>query len=168
MYAKRGEFLKKKRKIARKIILITLVTFIVTVISFSLYVYAKLNKTVDIALFERRDSSITRIFYYDFQDRKNRIGEAIEIEDEAIFIERSEWKSVYEVPAHLKNAFIAIEDKRFYDHSGVDWLRTAKATFNYLFKLLFIHIAFYILIKLSLIKKSSITEIKPIVPLSEI
>ena len=127
--------MKKKRKIVRKFILIALLLFLLLAISFSVYVYAKLNKTVDIALFERRDSSITRIFYYDFQDRKNRIGEAIEIEDEAIFIERSEWKSVYEVPAHLKNAFIAIEDKRFYDHSGVDWLRTAKATFNYLFKL---------------------------------
>ncbi len=30
------------------------------------------------------------------------------------------------------NAYIAIEDKRFYEHSGVDILRTAKATISYL------------------------------------
>lgn len=30
------------------------------------------------------------------------------------------------------NAYIAIEDKRFYEHSGIDILRTAKATISYL------------------------------------
>ena len=131
---KRGEILKKKRKIFGKIILITLIVLIVAAIAFSLFVYASLDKTVDINLLKRRDSSITRIFYYDFTDRKNRIGDAVELEDEAIFQSRSEWKSIYDLPQSLKNAFVAIEDKRFYDHKGVDWLRTAKATMNYLFR----------------------------------
>ena len=37
------------------------------------------------------------------------------------------------VPDNLKRAFIAIEDKRFGKHSGVDWLRTMKAAVNYIF-----------------------------------
>ena len=32
---------------------------------------------------------------------------------------------------YTANAYIAIEDKRFYEHSGVDLLRTAKATISY-------------------------------------
>ena len=32
-----------------------------------------------------------------------------------------------EIPQDVKNAFVAIEDKRFYQHSGVDWGSTAKS-----------------------------------------
>ena len=62
------------------------------------------------------------------------MGQAVELENEALFLEKSEWKSIYDMPKNLLNAFVAIEDKRFYEHNGVDWLRTMKATFNYLFK----------------------------------
>ena len=34
------------------------------------------------------------------------------------------WVSYSEIPEDLVNAAIAIEDKRFYSHHGVDWLRT--------------------------------------------
>ncbi len=39
--------------------------------------------------------------------------------------------SISEVPDNLKNAYISIEDQRFYKHSGVDFPRTAKAIFSY-------------------------------------
>ena len=35
---------------------------------------------------------------------------------------------------YTPNAYIAIEDKRFYEHSGVDILRTGKATLSYLMR----------------------------------
>ena len=35
------------------------------------------------------------------------------------------------MPDNLKNAYVAIEDERFYSHSGVDIRRTASAIFNY-------------------------------------
>lgn len=38
-----------------------------------------------------------------------------------------------EMPDYLKNAFIAIEDERFYDHHGVDIKRTGAATVTYIF-----------------------------------
>lgn len=31
------------------------------------------------------------------------------------------------IPEHIKNAFVAIEDKRFYEHGGVDWKRVPGA-----------------------------------------
>lgn len=43
------------------------------------------------------------------------------------------WAESGEIPDALRAAFVAIEDHRFYQHDGVDWLRTGKATLNYLF-----------------------------------
>ena len=37
-----------------------------------------------------------------------------------------------EMPKNLINAYVAIEDERFYDHSGVDFKRTAAAIFQYI------------------------------------
>lgn len=42
------------------------------------------------------------------------------------------WASYEELPQDLINAAIAIEDKRFYEHQGVDWITTTKATLNLL------------------------------------
>ena len=44
-----------------------------------------------------------------------------------------QWASYEELPQDLIHAAIAIEDKRFYEHQGVDWITTAKASLNLLF-----------------------------------
>ncbi len=44
------------------------------------------------------------------------------------------WVSIDKMPKHLINAFIAIEDETFYDHSGINWKRTLGAVGNLLFK----------------------------------
>jgi penicillin-binding protein 1A len=45
------------------------------------------------------------------------------------------WANVEVIPSNLKWAFICTEDKRFYEHKGVDWKRTISAFGN-----LFVHI----------------------------
>ncbi len=45
------------------------------------------------------------------------------------------WLAESELPALVRNAFIAIEDKRFYRHEGVDWLRTGRAALNSVLRL---------------------------------
>ncbi len=47
----------------------------------------------------------------------------------------TDWKKAEyeEIPAVLINAAIAIEDKRFYEHQGVDWFTTIKAFANMFF-----------------------------------
>lgn len=40
--------------------------------------------------------------------------------------ENRKWVSYADIPENLVHAAVAIEDKRFYDHHGVDWLRTAR------------------------------------------
>ena len=40
------------------------------------------------------------------------------------------WATLEEIPQDLINAAVAIEDKRFYEHQGVDWITTVKACAN--------------------------------------
>ena len=42
----------------------------------------------------------------------------------------SVWVDYDEIPKHLINATVAIEDKRFWTHPGVDWRRTANAVLS--------------------------------------
>ena len=62
-------------------------------------------------------------------------GEGGTVEYESVYAaENRIWCDADEIPDVLKNALIAIEDKRFYRHHGVDWLRTGKAFLNYVFR----------------------------------
>lgn len=42
------------------------------------------------------------------------------------------WIDYDEIPKNLINASVAIEDKRFYKHNGVDWIRTVKGVLSML------------------------------------
>lgn len=56
-------------------------------------------------------------------------GDLDELEDEKLYADENRvWVSYENIPANLINAYVAEEDKRFYDHNGVDWIRTAYAT----------------------------------------
>lgn len=44
------------------------------------------------------------------------------------------WADLEEIPEHLREAFIAIEDERFYSHSGFDIKRTIGAAISYIEK----------------------------------
>ncbi len=122
-----------KKHSFKSIILTTFIVVFIILIFFAILFYVRLDKRIDISLIKPTGSSITRIYYFDYEDRENRIGKPVELKDERIFLQKSEWKSLYDIPQNLKDAFVAIEDKRFYEHNGVDWLRTAKATINYIF-----------------------------------
>lgn len=47
--------------------------------------------------------------------------------------EDRQWASLDEIPDDLIHAAVAIEDKRFYEHQGVDWITTIKACANMFF-----------------------------------
>ena len=44
-----------------------------------------------------------------------------------------QWVAYEDLPEELLHAAVAIEDKRFYEHQGVDWITTAKACINMFF-----------------------------------
>lgn len=70
---------------------------------------------------------------YDAENRASRTGELHPACGCTLSDSRPKVYVPYgEMPAQLVNAFIAIEDKRFRSHNGVDLLRTARAGGNYL------------------------------------
>ncbi len=130
---------KKKGALFSFLKVITLISFVgiitLTVVGLCLAVYVERNieKEIDEELFTSVGSeSSTKLYYYDFSDRENRIGEAVLITNEELYGGyRCEYVTYEKIPEHLKNAFISIEDKRFFKHSGVDWKRSISAGLNY-------------------------------------
>ncbi len=73
-----------------------------------------------------------RFYVYHFSDRVNRQGEAVEVTETVYAQQQNKYVSYEDLPQALIDAFVAIEDKRFFEHNGVDWYRTAAACVNYL------------------------------------
>lgn len=58
-----------------------------------------------------------------------------EVEYENLYQDENRvWADFADIPQHVKDAAVAIEDERFYKHSGFDIKSTAYATFNYLIR----------------------------------
>ena len=80
------------------------------------------NENID-AYFEIQDLQLdldeTTTLYY-----QNDAGEWIELEEDRLYGEENRlWISYDRIPSNLYQAFVAIEDKRFFTHSGVDFRR---------------------------------------------
>ena len=80
-----------------------------------------------------KDIEKTEFYYYDFSDRSERQGNPVLISDAHLDNGiKYKYASFEDIPKTLANAFIAIEDKRFYSHNGIDLIRSGKAVANYL------------------------------------
>ena len=62
-------------------------------------------------------------YYYDAEGN-------IQVLQKIYAVTDSEWADFDEIPEDLIHATVAIEDKRFYEHQGVDWFTTLKAGIN--------------------------------------
>ena len=43
------------------------------------------------------------------------------------------WVDIEDIPQHVLDAFVAVEDQRFFEHNGVDWQRTLSVTLKAVF-----------------------------------
>lgn len=73
-----------------------------------------------------------QFFAYRFDDRTNRIGKAYDVTSAVYAQKQVAYVSYEDLPQALIDAFVAIEDKHFFEHSGVDWIRTMAAGANYI------------------------------------
>ena len=100
-----------------------------------------IDYSADERLFELSRGSRTTILYYNDKSELSNILDEFsalesyvprELENGRVMgAENAIWCEYKDIPDNLKNAFIAIEDHRFFSHNGVDWLRSAKAMLNY-------------------------------------
>lgn len=95
---------------------------------FSAYINSSMRGRVEVYLDEFETKVSTELYYQEpssgewtmyhtlFLDSENRI-----------------WADLDQIPKDLQKAVVAIEDKRFYTHKGVDWHGTARAIFRTIF-----------------------------------
>lgn len=122
----------------RKVIKITFVLIIVfalitTTLSVSilLCLMEKKNIEVDEDLLKLPDENAKTILYY--YDDGNEVPQ---IFTDSLSSGSAKYKYVpiSNIPQDMINAFVAIEDKRFFEHSGVDFARSMRAVVNYVLK----------------------------------
>lgn len=78
------------------------------------------------------DSSLTTSIYYQ-ETASDGSTQWVEWEEERLYgTENRLWVSYEEMPEDLINAFVSIEDKRFFTHDGIDIRRTAGAVLGFL------------------------------------
>ena len=114
------------------VVLITLLTAIIVGCTFAVYVNKHLDLHFDPStIVSVNTDSTTRIYYMSYRtedDRINRNGIPIEIEEQRLYsTDNSLAVSYKQLPKNLINAFVAIEDKRFFQHQGVDWVTTLQS-----------------------------------------
>lgn len=84
------------------------------------------NSEIDMSAYTMDENTI--IYYYDDNDNPVQL-------DTLSGDENRERVTYEEIPQDLINAYVAIEDKRFWHHDGVDWYRTAGAVVNMFFSM---------------------------------
>ncbi len=118
------------------VLLIGLITGVVVGGTFAYYIKNYID--ADISKFDMistESTKTTKIYYMQWTDRDKNIGVPVEISDQRIYgVLNQIWVPYSDMPPYLWEAFISIEDKRFIDHNGVDFITTAKAVMNYIFK----------------------------------
>ena len=122
---------RKKRGVFGWILLILFTIFLIGVLAFGIfcfyfYSWAKADLTKQTYLrLEDYNLDQTSVIYY--EDKES--GEWKELQ-KLYATENRIWTDYEKIPKDLVFACIAIEDKRFFEHDGVDWLRTVKACGN--------------------------------------
>ncbi len=79
-----------------------------------------------------KNSDRTKFYCFDYSDRVYQTGEAKECENVSLTNEIiSEYTSYDKFPQELIDAFVSVEDKRFFSHNGIDYRRSIGAVINY-------------------------------------
>lgn len=120
---------RKRKKHGRgfKVIMTIVLIFVITMAMLACMAAAYIKNVIlpeaDLQL-DEYNPNLTSTMYY--KDPNSPDGEYIEMQD--LYAEENRvWVKIEEMPQDLLDAAVAIEDKRFYKHHGVDWIRTAKA-----------------------------------------
>ncbi len=107
-------------KVLGSLLLIFLITGLLFACVFAYYVKTCLVPDLDLSLEDYKLSESSTIYY------QNSGGSWEELVTLAGQYKRK-WVDYEDIPPYMEQALIAIEDKRFYEHKGVDWYRTSGA-----------------------------------------
>lgn len=128
---KRGK--QRVLKVVLSLFLVGLITVSLVVACFMLYAFTMVDGTMDEDI---TALDFTTTIYVDNGDGTYREYQRLHGEYNRIWVDytrtraQSEDEEYTGIPERLATAFIAIEDKRFRDHDGIDWKRTIGAFVN--------------------------------------
>lgn len=131
----RSDIMKKSSKRKKKPMNRNLKVFLVSFASFmalgiivtGLIVYFAAINSVDYINYSSLGLDFSSVIYYTDDEGNHHEYEQIYGEQNRV------WATSDEIPQDLFDAFVSIEDERFYKHHGFDLKRTTKATMNYIF-----------------------------------
>ena len=103
--------------------IILLVNVIIFVMIFMGYIISVADDRVEYDVRANKLQLTSMIYVMDENGKMKEYNKAFSSENRI-------WVDFNEMPQCMKDAIIAIEDKRFYEHCGVDWIRTGGAMFN--------------------------------------
>ena len=119
-----GKVVKWVGRVAGTLILVSFFTCVFTALALLIYITQFINPDIGIDLNNLSLAYTSTIYYTD-----NETGQPM-VEEKLYLNENCIWVDLENIPTDLVNAFIAIEDQRFWEHSGVDWKRTFGAMLN--------------------------------------
>lgn len=102
------------------LMLILLVTGMMFSCVFAYYVKTCLTPNLDLSLEDFKLNESSTIWYQDHSGQWRELSKLSGSENRV-------WVDYEDIPWYMEKALVAIEDKRFYEHKGVDWYRTAGA-----------------------------------------
>ena len=111
-------------KVLLTILLIGLLTGILFMCIFAYYVKTTLTDDIDLSLEDFNVNESSRILYQDKASGEWKELTMIQSDEKRIWIDYDQ------IPQDMLDAIVSIEDKRFYEHKGVDWYRTSAALVN--------------------------------------
>lgn len=110
------------------IFLVVVITGTIVVTAMTVYVLEFMDESTDVTIKELENSANTIVYAQNADDELIQLyAVANEIQRVPVDIE--------DIPQHVRDAFVCIEDERFYSHEGVDYKRTFAAFAN-----MFMHI----------------------------
>ena len=107
-------------KVVGSVLLVLMISGLLFACIFAYYVKNSLTPNMDISLEDFQLSESSTIWY------QNSNGEWQELVTLVGRYKRI-WVDYENIPPYMEQALVAIEDKRFYEHNGVDWFRTSTA-----------------------------------------
>ena len=126
--------MRRLKRVCLMVGIVSVVCMIVAVTAGTLYLNRYADSRMDLSLLDLRNTGKpSHLYYYDFTDRAAREGKVCPSEDDLSGTRgESRYVAYQEIPRDLIYAFVAIEDKRFFEHDGVDFQRTVLAGLRYM------------------------------------
>ena len=119
---------QKAGRIIGTLLLVFVLTGAIFAGIFSAYVNSSMRGKVEVYLDEFETKVSTELYYQEPES-----GEWVMYQTLFMDAENRIWANLDQIPKNLQKAVVAIEDKRFYTHKGVDWHGTARAILSTLF-----------------------------------